>query len=344
MGFGSDIRVAGNDLTHRQIKEECARLAGQLWEDRRFPAQDPRTLYGPDGLPSGKPYGGGGAVRWLRPHEVKGASKEGLGLVHDGADAGDVIQGELGDCYLLGAMSSIAAKGLLPKLLKEGDPMESIRRGFMTFMLYKFGEWVEVSIDTLLPCNEEGECLFAHGKDPNELWVPLLEKAYAKLHGSFEALDGGSVTAALVDLTGGVGEAIDLQVSSAAHPAPISTDADSHPRICRSLTLRTSHAAGRGHYLRDGGRLAVEAAEADDGPLLLAGRGVLQGRGRRQRRARLDAGHRPWHTGQPRVLGDPGRRSNSFGSFTHLLVHSFTHPPRVCRWPRWARLTRRSSG
>ena len=31
-----------------------------------------------------------------------------------------------------------------------------------------------------------------------------------RLHGSYEALDGGSVTAALVDLTGGVGESIDM--------------------------------------------------------------------------------------------------------------------------------------
>ncbi|BCS04470.1 uncharacterized protein AKAW2_80271A [Aspergillus luchuensis] len=45
---------------------------------------------------------------------------------------------------------------------------------------------------------------FAQCADENETWLPLLEKAYAKAHGDYSAIEGGFVGEALEDLTGGV--------------------------------------------------------------------------------------------------------------------------------------------
>lgn len=65
----------------------------------------------------------------------------------------------------------------------------------------KNGVWQELTIDDYMPCALEGAPLFtrAHG---NELWVMLLEKAYAKLHGSFANIENGHPNEALQDFTG----------------------------------------------------------------------------------------------------------------------------------------------
>jgi hypothetical protein len=65
-------------------------------------------------------------------------------------------------------------------------------------------------VDDWIPCEGRGKPAFATSRKGNELWVSILEKAYAKLHGSYEALEGGVVQDALVDLTGGAGEEIDM--------------------------------------------------------------------------------------------------------------------------------------
>eukprot|EP00455_Lapot_gusevi_P015017 TRINITY_DN17575_c0_g1_i1.p1 TRINITY_DN17575_c0_g1~~TRINITY_DN17575_c0_g1_i1.p1 ORF type:complete len:330 (-),score=56.75 TRINITY_DN17575_c0_g1_i1:53-1042(-) len=51
---------------------------------------------------------------------------------------------------------------------------------------------------------------FAKSAQPQELWVMILEKAFAKLHSSYEAIEGGFVDQALADLTGGIAARIDI--------------------------------------------------------------------------------------------------------------------------------------
>ena len=45
---------------------------------------------------------------------------------------------------------------------------------------------------------------FAQCREEMETWLPLLEKAFAKAHGDYSAIDGGFTGEAIEDLTGGV--------------------------------------------------------------------------------------------------------------------------------------------
>ncbi len=64
----------------------------------------------------------------------------------------------------------------------------------------KNGEWIEVVIDDFIPVGGS-EPAFSKANGP-ELWVILLEKAWAKLHGSYLKIEAGHTREAIRDLTG----------------------------------------------------------------------------------------------------------------------------------------------
>jgi hypothetical protein len=69
-------------------------------------------------------------------------------------------------------------------------------KGIYRLRISKNGVWQEVTIDDYMPCALEGQPLFTRTHS-NELWVQLLEKAYAKLHGSYECMKQGHPNEAL---------------------------------------------------------------------------------------------------------------------------------------------------
>jgi hypothetical protein len=72
-----------------------------------------------------------------------------------------------------------------------------------TFKFFKAGRWRYVHVDDLIPCRQSGRVNFCRNVDMNETFAMLLEKAYAKLHGCYEALIYGLIEKVLNDLTAG---------------------------------------------------------------------------------------------------------------------------------------------
>jgi len=149
-------------------------------------------------------------VEWKRPHDIyTPIQDEDPVMMKDGSCPGDVKQGELGDCWLLGALMVLATNS---EMLQNLVYFDGIKFGFSVFRFFKNGRWQFVIVDTRIPYHQaKKEPLYAHCTDPQEFWVPLMEKAYAKLHGCYQSLVGGSMAQGMVDLTGGVSEKYNLK-------------------------------------------------------------------------------------------------------------------------------------
>lgn len=105
----------------------------------------------------------------------------------------------------IGALAAISLRqDLLLELIVSDD---HAAQGAYTFQFYKHGTWHPVIVDNHLPCldgPEDQRLAFTCSSNAGEIWPSLFEKAYAKLHGSYYALEGGSIGDILVDFTGGV--------------------------------------------------------------------------------------------------------------------------------------------
>lgn len=145
----------------------------------------------------------------------------------DGANAKDIRQGREGDCWFLSALSTLANLEPTQHLINRVCVARDEEVGVYGFVLFRDGEWTSVIIDDKLYLREpdyeftdsktryaweenrvrvnseeeyrrefqsNSRCLYyAQSADPSETWVPLIEKAFAKAHGDYGAISGGSV-------------------------------------------------------------------------------------------------------------------------------------------------------
>lgn len=124
----------------------------------------------------------------------------------------DILQGKLGDCYYLSTLSAIAE---FPKRIEKlFDTQEYQPSGCYTVNIFDMGVETDYIVDDFFPCSKDGSIAFSGPKIDGgiaEMWVLLLEKAWAKRFGSYWAIDAGLTEDSLRDLCGAPCEAIDIE-------------------------------------------------------------------------------------------------------------------------------------
>ena len=127
-------------------------------------------------------------IQWARVEDIFGSKN--YHVFYDGINNEDIIQGELGDCYFLSAVAAICK---YPQLVEKLFLIKAKSNEHCYGCYYRInGIWKLVLIDDYIPCYGSWGKNFAFTRtNGNELWVVLLEKAWAKLNGCYARVIGG---------------------------------------------------------------------------------------------------------------------------------------------------------
>jgi len=118
---------------------------------------------------------------WKRPKDVYGKDNF---CVFKNIGPSDIKQGACGDCYFLSSIASLAEN---PDRVKSIFLVSDVNKaGCYALKLYVNGEPQIVVVDDYFPFNEKkNDWAFSRCSQEKEIWVLLLEKAWAKIHGSY---------------------------------------------------------------------------------------------------------------------------------------------------------------
>ncbi|XP_005381397.1 PREDICTED: calpain-3 isoform X5 [Chinchilla lanigera] len=189
--------IGVKEKTFEQLHKKCLEKK-VLYVDPEFPP-DETSLFYSQKFPI--------QFVWKRPPEIC----ENPRFIIGGANRTDICQGDLGDCWFLAAIACLTLnERLLFRVIPHDQSFTDNYAGIFHFQFWRYGDWVDVVIDDCLP-TYNNQLVFTKSNHRNEFWSALLEKAYAKLHGSYEALKGGNTTEAMEDFTGGVTEFFEIK-------------------------------------------------------------------------------------------------------------------------------------
>ncbi|GAB1286765.1 Calpain-3 [Apodemus speciosus] len=190
--------IGVKEKTFEQLHKKCLEKK-VLYLDPEFPP-DETSLFYSQKFPI--------QFVWKRP---PGEICENPRFIIGGANRTDICQGDLGDCWFLAAIACLTLnERLLFRVIPHDQSFTENYAGIFHFQFWRYGDWVDVVIDDCLP-TYNNQLVFTKSNHRNEFWSALLEKAYAKLHGSYEALKGGNTTEAMEDFTGGVTEFFEIK-------------------------------------------------------------------------------------------------------------------------------------
>eukprot|EP01084_Bolivina_argentea_P252400 423642_1 len=141
-------------------------------------------------------------IKWIRASQLCKTGK--MYLFEDGIEPSDVVQGALGDCWLMAALAALAEfPGAIENCFWS---FEYSTRGKYYLKLYDARidkrKKQLIVIDDFIPCfRDDNQPIFSQPKG-SEMWVLLLEKAFAKFCGGYSELKGGHAMWAMQAITG----------------------------------------------------------------------------------------------------------------------------------------------
>ncbi|XP_052002158.1 calpain-1 catalytic subunit [Xyrauchen texanus] len=161
--------------------------------DNLFPPEKKSIGLGP------LPYADLARVVWKRPQDLVSNPV----YIVEGTSRFDFIQGNIGNCWFLASVGALTfQRRIMTQIIQEEQNFSVDYAGIFHFRFWRFGKWVDVVIDDKLP-TIDGRLIFVQSKTANEFWPALLEKAYAKVCGSYADMNAGNISEALLDFTGG---------------------------------------------------------------------------------------------------------------------------------------------